>query len=205
MDNTKKCSVCGSTHKVIKTEIGLLCGKHYQRFKKHGKVGRSKYDPNKIKICENFALVELYDNSNKVVAEAIIDLEYINIVKSYKWCLDKNGYVKNSKQEYLHRVIMNTTSLYVDHINGNTLDNRKENLRICTNADNLKHRVNLPKNNTSGILGVRYRKDRDKWYAEIKSNGERINLGSYITKEEAIKARLDAEIKYFKEYKSDVK
>ena len=70
---------------------------------------------------------------------------------------------------------MNTTSLCVDHLNGNTLDNRKENLRICTNADNLKHRVNLPKNNTSGILGVRYRKDRDKWYAEIKSNGERIN------------------------------
>lgn len=204
MDNTKKCSVCGSTHKVIKTKIGLLCGKHYQQFKKHGKIGRSKYDPNKIKLYEDYAVIELYNNNNEVVGEAIVDIDCIDIVKSYKWCLDKNGYVKNSKQEYLHRVIVNTTNLYVDHINGNTLDNRKNNLRICTNADNLKHRVNLPINNTSGILGIRYRKDRNKWYAEIQSNGEKINLGSYITKEEAIRARLNAEIKYFKEYKSNI-
>lgn len=84
---------------------------------------------------------------------------------------------------------MNTTSLTVDHINGNTLDNRKCNLRLCTNVDNLKNRINLPKNNTSGILGVRFRKDRNKWYSELQVNGKTIRLGSYLTKEEAIKAR----------------
>lgn len=51
-----------------------------------------------------------------------------------------------------------------------------------------------------GILGVRYRADRNKWYAEIQFN----NLGSYTEKEDAIKARLEAEIKYFGKYKSQV-
>ena len=57
---------------------------------------------------------------------------------------------------------MNASSEYVDHINGNTLDNRKQNLRIISNANNLKNRIKLPSNNTSGIIGVRYRKDRNK-------------------------------------------
>ena len=94
--------------------------------------------------------------------------------------------------------------MYIDHINGNKLDNRKSNLRVCSNADNLKNRVKLPSNNTSGILGVRYRADRSKWYAEIQVNNKRIRLGSYIDKESAVRARLEAEIKYFDEYKSKV-
>lgn len=99
---------------------------------------------------------------------------------------------------------MGESDLFVDHINGNKLDNRKSNLRICCNADNLKNRVKLPSNNTSGILGVRYRADRNKWYAEIQFNKQKINLGSYTEKEDAIKARLEAEIKYFGKYKSQV-
>lgn len=99
---------------------------------------------------------------------------------------------------------MNTSSEYVDHINGNTLDNRKQNLRIVSNADNLKNRTKLPSNNTSGVIGVRYRKDRNKWYAEIQYNNNKINLGSYIEKNDAIKVRLAAELKYFGEYKSNI-
>lgn len=99
---------------------------------------------------------------------------------------------------------MDESILFVDHINGDKLDNRKNNLRICSNADNLKNRVKLPSNNTSGILGVRYRADRNKWYAEIQCNRQRIRLGSYIDKEDAIKARLTAEYKYFGKYKSKI-
>ena len=77
-------------------------------------------------------------------------------------------------------------------------------MRVCSNADNLKNRIKLPSSNTSGILGVRYRSDRSKWYAEIQVNNRKICLGSYTNKEDAIRARLEAEIKYFGEYKSKV-
>lgn len=70
-------------------------------------------------------------------------------------------------------------------------------MRVCSNADNLKNRVKLPSSN-------RYRSDRSKWYAEIQVNNKKIRLGSYIDKEKAVRARLEAEIKYFGEYKSKV-
>lgn len=205
MKEIKKCSICGSTVKVCNTEIGLLCGKHYLQYKRHGEIkSRTKYDPNEFVVEEDLVRIFLYNKDGDKVAKALIDKDDYNLVKDYKWCLDKNGYVKNSKQKYLHRTITRETTLYVDHINGNKLDNRKSNLRVCSNADNLKNRVKLPSSNTSGILGVRYRSDRSKWYAEIQVNNKKIRLGSYIDKEDAIKARLEAEIKYFGEYKSKV-
>lgn len=201
----KKCVVCGNTYKVYNTEMGLLCSKHHSQFKRHGKIlERTKYDPNEIEIVDDIAYIILYNNKNEISAKALIDKEDIDKVKDYKWCKDANNYVRNSKQEYLHRIIVGEAFLYVDHINGNTLDNRKSNLRICNNADNLKNRVKLPKNNTSGILGVGFRKDRNKWYTEIQYNKQKVRLGSYTNKEGAIKARLDAELKYFGKYKSQV-
>lgn len=205
MKEIKKCSICGSTTKVCNSPIGLLCGKHYCQYKRHGKIlERTRLDPNEIIIKEGYATIMLYNSKSEPIAEALIDIEDIDKIKNSKWCKDKNNYVKNSNQDYLHRVIMGESDLFVDHIDGNKLDNRKSNLRICCNADNLKNRVKLPSNNTSGILGVRYRADRNKWYAEIQFNKQKINLGSYAEKEDAIKARLEAEIKYFGKYKSQV-
>lgn len=201
----KKCTICNSTTKVCNSEIGLLCGKHYLQYTRHGRIlERTSYDSNEIKLKEDYAVIVLYNRNGESIAETLIDKEDINIIKNSKWCKDKNGYVKNSSQKYLHRIILNEDSLYVDHINGNTLDNRKSNLRVCSNADNLKNRVTLPKNNTSGIIGVYFVKSRNKWRAEIQYNNNKINLGSYTNKEDAIKARLEAELKYFGEYKSKV-
>lgn len=203
MKEIRKCCICGSANKVCNSSIGLLCGKHYLQYKRYGKIqNRTKSDPNEIILKEDYAVIILYNNKSEPIAESLIDIEDIDKIKNSKWCKDKNNYVKNSNQEYLHRIIMGESDLFIDHINGNKLDNRKSNLRICCNADNLKNRVKLPSNNTSGILGVRYRADRDKWYAEIQFNKQKINLGSYIKKEDAIKARLEAEIKYFGIYKS---
>ena len=205
MKEIKKCSICGSTTKVCNTEIGLLCCKHYLQYKRHGKIqDRTKYDPNEFVIEEDLVRIFLYNKDGNKVAETLVDNDDYNLIKGHKWCLDKNGYVKNSKQEYLHRTITGETILYVDHINGNKLDNRKSNLRVCSNADNLKNRVKLPSSNTSGILGVRYRSDRNRWYTEIQVNNEKIYLGNYTNKEDAIRARSKAEIKYFGEYKSKI-
>ena len=205
MKEVRKCCICRSTNKVCNSSIGLLCGKHYLQYKRYGKIqNRTKSDSNEIILKEDYAIIILYNNKSEPVAETLIDIEDIDKIKNSKWCKDKNNYVKNSNQEYLHRVIMEESNLFIDHINGNKLDNRKSNLRVCCNADNLKNRVKLPSNNTSGILGVRYREDRNKWYAEIQYNKQKINLGSYTEKDDAIKARLEAEIKYFGIYKSKI-
>jgi hypothetical protein len=82
----------------------------------------------------------------------------------------------------MHRVVVNAPKgTVVDHINGDSLDNRKENLRICTNAENVR---NSPKhsNNTSGYKGVIWAKREQKWCAQIIVDGKLINLGYYSDK-----------------------
>ena len=87
----------------------------------------------------------------------------------------------------------------VDHINGDTLDNRKCNLRICTQADNMKNQKKHIRN-TSGYKGVSWNKKSKAWEVSITQNGKRHYLGMYKDKEEAIKVRKEAEEKYFGEY-----
>lgn len=61
MKEIKRCSVCGSTVKVCNAEIGLLCGKHYLQFKRHGKIPeRTKYDPNEFVTEGNITKIYLY-------------------------------------------------------------------------------------------------------------------------------------------------
>jgi hypothetical protein len=88
----------------------------------------------------------------------------------------------------------------IDHINRKRNDNRKLNLRKVTKQQNTFN-ISLPSNNTSGYIGVSYSNRRNKWESYIKYNSKRYNLGRYKNKNEAIKSRLMAEIKYFgKEY-----
>lgn len=101
-----------------------------------------------------------------------------------------------------HRVawLLHTGSwpeLHLDHINGDKQDNRIENLRQVTPAENARNQ-RLCSGNTSGHLGVDYRKDcpNRPWCAKIKVDRKSIYLGSYATKEEAIAARKEAERKY---------
>lgn len=202
----KYCCVCNSSNKVCNTPIGLLCGKHYMQYRRYGKIlNRTKFDPNEIILELDMAKIVLYNKNGDKIAETLIDTEDIEKISSDKWCIDKNNYVKNSKQEYLHRIILGAPKdMCVDHINGNTLDNRKSNLRICTNRENTSNRTKLGTNNTSGILGVRFDDRRNKWYADIQYKGKYIFLGYFNIKEDAIKARIDAEKLYFKEFKSKI-
>lgn len=208
MKNLKKCSICQSTNKVCNSDIGLLCGKHYLQYQRYGKIlKRTRYDPNEIIDCGDYCEIIVYDKNGNEKCRSLIDKEDLKLVQNKKWSVTKDNYILSGSVKpfiYLHRIVMNASSEYVDHINGNTLDNRKQNLRIVSNANNLKNRIKLPSNNTSGIIGVRYRKDRNKWYAEIQYDNHKINLGSYIEKEDAIKARLEAELKYFGKYKSHI-
>ena len=95
--------------------------------------------------------------------------------------------------------LTNEPKLFVDHINHDVYDNRKQNLRIVTNTQNTQNSKPNSKNKT-GVPGVDFRKDYKKWVARITVNGDRIFLGSFTTFEEAVQARIEAENKYFGEY-----
>ena len=97
----------------------------------------------------------------------------------------------------MHRDIMgNPQGMEVDHINGDRLDNRRENLRVCTKAENRRN-VGLRRNNGTGYKGVCYRKDIKQWQAQISVNSKAVYLGYYETPEEAAKKYNDAASKYY--------
>lgn len=83
----------------------------------------------------------------------------------------------------------------IDHINGVRNDNRIENLRVVTSAENNQNRP-MPKNNTSSVMGVNWHKHKSKWIAQIQCNGKNIHLGYFDSLDDASAARADAEAKY---------
>ena len=87
------------------------------------------------------------------------------------------------------------SNLVIDHINGNCYDNSIENLRLVSQAENNRNR-STPKDNTSGHIGLYWIKSSSKWRAQIGVNGKDIYLGLFKNKEDAIKARKEAEKKY---------
>lgn len=86
---------------------------------------------------------------------------------------------------------------FIDHINGNRLDNKIENLRAATIFENARNR-GIAKNNSTGVTGVKM--DHSKYRAQINVNKKRISLGTYKTLEQAKAARKAAELKYFGEF-----
>ena len=102
--------------------------------------------------------------------------------------------------QMLHRFVTDTPmGMYIDHINGNGLDNRRANLRICTCSENLRNQ--RPKTGgSSAYKGVCWRKDRGKWVAGIKLNGEREHLGYFDSEQDAVKAYDRAALSAYGEY-----
>lgn len=87
----------------------------------------------------------------------------------------------------------------VDHINGDTSDNRINNLRDATKSENMRNRA-LHSNNTSSIKGVSWRKDVKKWSAQIYVDRKQIHLGYFDDMEEAARVRAAAAAKYHGEF-----
>ena len=124
---------------------------------------------------------------------AIVDFEDYKRLKRYKWCAvrDKGTFYAirtdrtNGKKRTIrmHREIMKVMQGFqIDHLNGNGLDNRKLNLRICTNAQNQWNRHPLP-----SIGGIWWDKKRKRFRIRMMSNGKRKYLGQYKEKSEAIR------------------
>lgn len=125
----------------------------------------------------------------------LLDEEDYERLKDFKWCLSSKRYagrfiVKNGKRTgiYMHRVIADPPKgMVVDHVNGNKLDNRRSNLRVCTQYQNVVKQT-MNSRNTSGYRGVTYDATRNKWVAQTHKAGKHIFIGRHETKEDAIKA-----------------
>ena len=82
----------------------------------------------------------------------------------------------------------------IDHIDHNILNNKFDNLREVSKLENARNQK-IHKSNNSGVCGVRFRESRKRWIAEINVNGKTQHIGSFTSKEEAIKARKETEQK----------
>jgi len=138
------------------------------------------------------------------------DLEDYDKIKDHCWSFRGDYLVANinNRPVLMHRFMLGLIDRrqFVDHINHKGYDNRRSNLRVCTNSQNNFNRK-LEKTNTSGIKGVSFNKKTNKWFAYIGVNNKRIRLGNYVNLKDAVDARLTAEEKYFGEfaYKYDIK
>lgn len=137
------------------------------------------------------------------------DKDYFNLNK-YNWHYaiygKEKGYAKRNNPNKtpallrMHRVIINAKKgQEVDHINGNTLDNRKNNLRIVTRSQNMMN-TGLRITNKSGFKGVSWDKRWNNWVANVWKDGKEIYVGCFKNKKEAAKAYNNAAIKHHGEF-----
>ena len=144
--------------------------------------------------------MKIYLTQNKYCLVDRINYSHLNTIKWHAVLIENKWYARNSKIGYMHRYINKTPkNMFTDHINGDSLDNRKENLRAVTPEQNVLN-SSIAKNNTSGVTGITWLKLQNSWQTRIRINYKNIFLGNFKLKKDAIEARKRAEKIYFKEY-----
>lgn len=153
--------------------------------------------------------VPLRDRHGNVRAWAIVDDADAPLVESKSWFLSTSGYaarsVRTSKRtgrrsQLMHRLIAGVDGLswkevQVDHVNLIRLDNRRENLRRATHAQNAHNRGNR-RGSTSRFRGVCWVKAERKWVARVMVDGRPFGLGSFESEEEAGRLAADFRAKH---------
>lgn len=133
-------------------------------------------------------VIQLFKNKGAV----LVDDEDYSKLSEYKWYLHGRGYATTfykNKNVLMHRMLLEPKyGDQVDHIDGNRLNNQRDNLRICTASENVCN-TGIKSNNTSGYVGVS--KNGNRWQANIYKDGKRYYIGSFATAEEASVAYQD--------------
>lgn len=137
---------------------------------------------------------------------SIVDDSDYEALVANKWCASecgKNFYAVsriNGKVVHMHRFLESPPpGMLVDHINGNTLDNRRENLRVCTKQQNCANQA-AKITNTSGFKGVYWNPSINKWCSQIMVKYKKIHLGVFVKAEDAADAYDLAAKKHFGEF-----
>lgn len=211
-----QCEICGRYLKRKNKAYGkTLCSKHLHQMMNYGKtldsIPRTQKDLNGYIVKEDCVIGEIYDGKNsQKIGEFIVDREDFSKIRYHKWRLSHShivtGLPAKGTQRDLSWMILNLDNRkeenfnkVVDHINGNAFDNRKQNLRICTQSQNVLNK-SFMSNNTSGFIGVSYKKDRNTYNPEIRISGKRCHLGAEKSLEDAVYKRYVAEELLFKEF-----
>lgn len=165
---------------------------------------------NEYEVRGEHAVIYLNRRDGSIL-ECVIDLNDLEVAKAFegKWYAHK-GRITNyfyvygnhttikGKTVILHSQILNTPKgMMVDHINGNTLDNRRYNIRNVTQGQNNQNKQGAYKNNkSSGVRGVTWHKRLNKWHASVMVTGKQTYVGQFDTIENAEKAVKEARAKY---------
>lgn len=180
----KNCSV-GEGYKCSdKITKSGYCTKHDIQVKKTGRIYRTLRDPRPVVDMGEYLKIPLGVGVD--IQYALVDKKDSHVA-GFTWYLGKNGYAARRKPfVYMHRLIMRPdVGMTVDHVNGDTLDNRRRNLRVCSFSENCFNKK-VASNNTSGATGVYpYKYGKNKFVSYIGHKNTIKYLGIFDSKEEA--------------------
>lgn len=211
-----ECDICKrKIKKKIRMHGYTLCSKHMHQLRKYGYFKdnnpRTTKDLNEFRYLDkNTVEFDVYDINSNVNGHFIIDADDLQKIRYHKWRKDTNNRIitgnctnKNPKRE-LSRFLLDITDedIVVDHKDCNPFNNKKSNLRSCTQSENVRNK-SFMSNSTSGIIGVIWDKQRDRWAPEIRKEYQRCHLGRYGRFEEAVFARYIAEKLLFQEFQNN--
>lgn len=177
-----------------------LCLMHYRQVARSGKIKHKRTAPNEVDVRDGVAYVTLYDRFHEPLAERVtIDAGDIPLIAGRRITHSRSAtsrraeIIVDGQFVRLHRFLLSAPlGVFVDHINGNQFDNRRCNLRLCTQQENNWNRI--------GAKGVVYLDDCHKWMAQICRDRKRRYLGLFATEADATEARRKAERELFGEF-----
>lgn len=165
---------------------------------------------NQFLECDGFGVIVTLEDE-----EVRCDLDDLQVLKGYRWRIvglsarkgRKLKYAaayhwteKGPRYLYMHRLLSDAPKGFeVDHINGDTLDNRRDNLRIATPSQN-RANSGLWACNHSGFRGVCLNKKSNRWVVKFRANNKRIHVGTFDCPIEAAKAYNKAALDHFGEF-----
>ena len=153
---------------------------------------------NKYTICGNIAILKMKGDQ-----ECLISVESLEKIRPYTWCVEGTGYAMSrtfGRAVKMHRLVVNAgKGDYVDHIDGNRLNNTLSNLRICSKKQN-EYNSKIRADNSSGFKGVSFDKRKDKYRAYINKDGHQYHLGYFWSAEDAAQAYNLMAQEFFGEY-----
>jgi hypothetical protein len=191
-----------------------MCRKHYEQVRRFGKTldtnPRTIWDPNEVRLYEDYAEVDTYNGKGEVLCTFKLDLEDVPMLEGHKWrhvykgkqkspyLLTGHGGSQGNGQIYFHRLVMGNPDCEIDHINRDSTDNRKSNLRMSYRNQQLVN-TGLRVDNVQGIKGIYFIQRDCKYRTEIQKGDIHVYSPLYNTKTEAAYLRMLLEQYFYPE------